>query len=77
MAKNSESCKHEGIDVCGHGMGIAECPGCGGHVDLMDLGRGNIELDEGGAWVTVSRSPSMPLDEPKCSMMRAVVPASG
>ena len=67
-----DSCKHEGIDVCGCGVGLAECPGCKRHVDLLELGRGTIEMDEDtGAWVTVTYSPTMPLDEPKCSMMQA------
>ena len=68
----NDDCKHQGIDVCGCGMGLAECPGCGRHVDMLELGRGTIVVGaKTGTWVTVDRTPSMPLDEPKCSMMQA------
>ena len=39
--------------------------------------RGNIGIDKDtGAWVTLDTEPTMPLDEPKCSMMQARVDAT-
>ena len=48
------NCDHEkhGVAYCGHGVGMAECSGCGGHVDALGGHRGEIVLNENGKWVT-------------------------
>ena len=63
-------CEHKNMDWCGHGVGMIECYDCGRHADGMDMGRGELEIDDNGRWVVNDDKVLAPMDEPKCSMMR-------